>query len=81
MSIGFTEILVIVLVIVILFFGPKKIPEFIRMIARAGHEYKKTKEALKKESDEIINDAESDKKDIENKPQTTDITTEDKTDK
>ena len=50
------------------------------MIARAGHEYKKTKEALKKESDEIIN-AESDKKDIENKPQTTDITTEDKTDK
>ncbi|MBR3628796.1 MAG: twin-arginine translocase TatA/TatE family subunit [Elusimicrobia bacterium] len=79
MSIGFTEIFVILLVVIILFFGPKKIPEFIRMIARAGHEYKKTKEALKKESDEIIN-AESNKTDTENKSQSTDIKTEDKTD-
>ena len=80
MSIGFTEILVILLVVIILFFGPKKIPEFIRMIARAGHEYKKTKEALKKESDEIMN-AETDKTDAESKTQSTDVKAEDKTDK
>ena len=79
MGLGFSEIVVILIVIVILFFGAKKIPELVKAIARAGHEYKKAKEMLKKESDEIAN-AESNKAETE-KQQSTDIKAEEKTDK
>ena len=79
MGLGFSEIVVILIVIVILFFGAKKIPELVKAIARAGHEYKKAKEMLKKESDEIAN-AESAKAETE-KQQSTDIKAEEKTDK
>lgn len=80
MGLGFSEIVVILIVIVILFFGAKKIPELVKAIARAGHEYKKAKEMLKKESDEIAK-AESEKPQSENKQQVTDVKTEEKTDK
>jgi sec-independent protein translocase protein TatA len=53
MSIGFTEILFIVLVIVILF-GAKRIPEIAKALGRASHEFKKAKEELKNESREIL---------------------------
>ena len=79
MGLGFSEIVVILIVIVILFFGAKKIPELVKAIARAGHEYKKAKEMLKKESDEIAK-AESNNTDTE-KQQPADIKSEEKTDK
>ena len=79
MGLGFSEIVVILIVIVILFFGAKKIPELVKAIARAGHEYKKAKEMLKKESDEIAK-AESGDTTAE-KQQITDTKSEEKTDK
>jgi sec-independent protein translocase protein TatA len=53
MSIGFTEILFIVLVIVILF-GAKRIPEIAKALGRASHEFKKAKEDIKNESRELL---------------------------
>lgn len=55
MSIGFTEILLIFIAILLLF-GAKRIPELVKAIARASHEYKKAKEMIKKESEELTND-------------------------
>lgn len=55
MSLGFTEILLIVIAILLLF-GAKRIPELVKAIARASHEYKKAKEMIKKESEEIVSD-------------------------
>jgi len=75
MSLGFTEILLIFIAILLLF-GAKRIPELVKAIARASHEYKKAKEMIKKESEEIIND---DSK-TENKQQTIDVKAEDKKD-
>ncbi|MBQ1610210.1 MAG: twin-arginine translocase TatA/TatE family subunit [Elusimicrobia bacterium] len=60
---------------VILFFGAKKIPELVKAIARAGHEYKKAKEMLKQESDEI---AQAESTDTE-KQQPANIKSEEKT--
>ena len=79
MGLGFSEIVVILIVIVILFFGAKKIPELVKAIARAGHEYKKAKEMLKKESDEIAKAESGDT--TSEKQQITDIKSEEKTDK
>ena len=79
MSLGFTEILLIVIAIVLLF-GAKRIPELVKSIARASHEYKKAKEMIKKESEEIIN-ADSETADVSNKQQTIDVKSEDKSDK
>jgi len=59
MSISFTQILVIILVILILF-GAKRIPEIVRAIARASHEFKKAKKELQDESKEIIEAVEED---------------------
>lgn len=50
MSLGLTEILVI-FVAILLLFGAKRIPEIARALGRASHEFKKAK-------DEIINEAE-----------------------
>lgn len=72
MSIGFTEILLIFIAILLLF-GAKRIPELVKAIARASHEYKKAKEMIKKESEELAND---DSKTIE----TTATKVEEKTD-
>lgn len=41
MALGSGEILLIILVIILLIFGPKKIPELARAIGRAVREYKK----------------------------------------
>ena len=68
MSLGFTEILLIVIAIILLF-GAKRIPELVKSIARASYEYKKAKELIKKESEEIINAGEE-KSEIENKKET-----------
>ena len=55
MSIGFTEILLIFIAILLLF-GAKRIPELVKAIARASHEYKKAKEMIKKEAEELTNE-------------------------
>ncbi len=52
MSLGLTEIILIVLVILILF-GGKRIPELAKALGKAQYEYKKAKEALEKEAKEF----------------------------
>ncbi|RAI15833.1 MAG: twin-arginine translocase TatA/TatE family subunit [Candidatus Melainabacteria bacterium] len=52
MSIGFTEVLLI-LVVILLLFGGKRIPELAKAFGRASFEYKKAKEILKKEAQEF----------------------------
>ena len=52
MSIGVQEILLIILVVLLLF-GGKRIPELARAFGRASYEFKKAKETIKKEADEI----------------------------
>ena len=57
MSLGFTEILLIVLFILIVF-GAKRIPELARALGRASYEFKKAKSALSEESKEFVEAAE-----------------------
>ena len=52
MSIGFTEILLI-FVVILLLFGAKRIPELAKAFGRASFEYKKAKEILKKEAQDF----------------------------
>lgn len=57
MSIGFTEILVI-LVVILLLFGSKRIPELARAFGKASYEFKKAKSELTRESQELLDTAE-----------------------
>jgi sec-independent protein translocase protein TatA len=57
MSLGFTEILLIIGVVLLLF-GAKKIPDLARALGRASYEFKKAKSALEEESKELIASAE-----------------------
>ena len=52
MSIGIPEIILIV-VVVLLLFGAKRIPEFARSLGKAQNEYKKAKDALKEEAEDL----------------------------
>ena len=52
MGLSMTEILLIIAVILILF-GAKKIPELARSLGRASYEFKKAKEDLVKETREL----------------------------
>ena len=52
MSIGIPEIILIV-VVVLLLFGAKRIPELARSLGKAQHEYKKAKDALKEEAADL----------------------------
>ncbi len=52
MGLSMTEILVIIAVILILF-GAKKIPELARSLGRASYEFKKAREDLVKETREL----------------------------
>lgn len=54
MSLGITEILLI-LVVIILLFGGKRIPEIARAFGRASYEYKKAKNIIKDEAAELKN--------------------------
>ena len=65
MSLGITEILLI-LVVVILLFGGKRIPEIARALGRASYEYKKAKNILKDEANEIKEAIEKENKKSEN---------------
>ena len=61
MGLSTTEILVIVALILILF-GAKKIPELARSLGRASYEFKKAKEDLVKETREMQDAAEDNAK-------------------
>ncbi len=52
MSLGITEI-TLILVVILLLFGGKRIPELARALGKASYEYKKAKSLIKKEADEI----------------------------
>ena len=56
MSIGFTEIFLIIVVILLLF-GSKRIPELAKALGRAAYEFKNAKETLKKEAQELSKNA------------------------
>jgi sec-independent protein translocase protein TatA len=57
MSLGFWEIVLIVVVILVLF-GPKRIPELARAIGRANYEFKKAKSDIEAESKQLIENSE-----------------------
>ncbi len=57
MSLGFTEIILIV-VIVLLIFGAKRIPELAKALGRASYEFKKAKSELTQEGEELLKTAE-----------------------
>ncbi len=57
MSLGFWEVAVIVVVILLLF-GPKRIPELAKALGRANYEFKKAKSELENESKDLIQTAE-----------------------
>ncbi len=57
MGIGFTEI-ILILIVVVLLFGAKRIPELARALGRASFEFKKAKNELRRESAELLDAAE-----------------------
>ena len=52
MTIGIPEIILIV-VVVLLLFGAKRIPELAHSLGKAQNEYKKAKDALKEEAEDL----------------------------
>ena len=58
MGIGATEWLLIIGAVVLLF-GAKRIPELARSLGRASYEFKKAKEDLSRESEELVRAAEN----------------------
>ncbi|MCP3964929.1 MAG: twin-arginine translocase TatA/TatE family subunit [Lentisphaerae bacterium] len=54
---GWQEMLLIAL-FVLLFFGAKRIPEIARSLGKASHEFKKAKDELSKETEDLMNAAE-----------------------
>ena len=67
MSLGLTEIALIFVVILVLF-GGKRIPELARALGKAQYEYKKAKEMLQNEAQELkdsINQAANEEKNKE----------------
>ena len=57
MSLALTEILVI-FVAILLLFGAKRIPEIARALGRASHEFKKAKDEIINETEELKDAAE-----------------------
>ena len=57
-GIGATEWLLIIVAVVLLF-GAKRIPELARSLGRASYEFKKAKEDLSRESEELVKAAEA----------------------
>ena len=52
MSIGISE-LILILIVVLVLLGGKRIPELARALGKASYEYKKAKQALQNEATEL----------------------------
>lgn len=52
MSLGVTEI-ILILVVVLVLFGGKRIPELAKALGKAQYEYKKAKELLENEANDL----------------------------
>lgn len=57
MGLSITEIMVI-LIVVLLLFGSKRIPELAKALGRASHEFKKAKDGIMNETQEMMDAAE-----------------------
>ena len=66
MSLGMSEI-ILILVVVLVLFGGKKIPELARGLGRAQAEYKKAKEAFENEVSEFKAEVEKSSADAQKK--------------
>ena len=58
MSIGIPEI-ALILIVVLLLFGGKRIPELAKAFGRASYEYKKAKQVIKQEAEDLKNEIEA----------------------
>lgn len=58
MSLGLTEIALILIVVLVLF-GGKRIPELAKALGKAQYEYKKAKEMLQNEAEDLKNTIEN----------------------
>jgi len=56
-GIGWSEIVVILLVVLLLF-GSKRIPELARALGKASYEFKKAKQSILQESEDLVREAE-----------------------
>lgn len=66
MSLGLTEI-ALILVVVLVLFGGKRIPELAKALGKAQYEYKKAKEMLQNEAQDLKDSVEKAAKEEENK--------------
>ena len=66
MSLGLTEI-ALILVVVLVLFGGKRIPELAKALGKAQYEYKKAREMLQNEAQELKDSVEKAAKEEENK--------------
>lgn len=66
MSLGLTEIALILIVVLVLF-GGKRIPELAKALGKAQYEYKKAKEMLQNEARELKDSVEKAASEEENK--------------
>jgi len=55
--IGYPEI-ILILIVVLLIFGAKRIPELARALGKASYEFKKAKENIAREGEELVDAAE-----------------------
>ncbi|MBR4219954.1 MAG: twin-arginine translocase TatA/TatE family subunit [Victivallales bacterium] len=55
MSIGYTE-LILILLVILLIFGAKRIPEIARALGKASSEFKKAKNEIVEEGKELTED-------------------------
>lgn len=64
MSLGFTEI-VLILAVVLVLFGGKRIPELAKALGRAQYEYKKARDMMQNEAEELRKNVEEAAKEAE----------------
>jgi TatA/E family protein of Tat protein translocase len=66
-GIGFQEMLVI-LVVVLIFFGPKRLPDLAKSLGKGIAEFKKASEEVRKGIDEAVREADNEETDTDSPP-------------